>query len=75
VGLPEADPPRRNADQVKQLNVLIDQICRRNGGQFLAVQMGVGEFKTERMDSDNLHLSRSAMYKLASLLEKMAKIP
>jgi hypothetical protein len=73
VGLPEADPPRRNAAQVKQLNIFIAEICRQRGGQFLAVQIGVGAFKAEQMDSDNLHLSRAAMYKLAGLLEQIAK--
>jgi lysophospholipase L1-like esterase len=72
VGLPEADAPRVNASQVKLLNERISDVCRRNDGKFLAIQIGVGEFKLEHMASDNLHLSWAATQKLARLMEKIA---
>jgi hypothetical protein len=75
VGLPEAETSRLNASQVKRLNVLIAEICRKNGAQFLAVQIGIGEFKGEQMASDNVHLSWFASMKLAKLMEQIATRP
>ncbi len=75
VGLPEAEPNRVNALQVKRLNALIGDVCRKNSAQFLAIQIGVGEFKNEQMASDNLHLSRSASMKLATVMEQIARQP
>jgi lysophospholipase L1-like esterase len=75
VGLPEAELNRVNAYQVKLLNTRISEVCGKNGAQFLAIQIGLGEFKAEQMASDNLHLSRSASMKLARLMEEIAKQP
>jgi hypothetical protein len=72
VGLPEADPPRINAQRVKQLNVLIAEVCTKNGNQFLPIRIGDGVFKDEQMASDNLHLSRDALQRLATLMQQMA---
>jgi hypothetical protein len=75
VGLPEAPLSRLNADDVAQLNKLIAEICKKNGGQFLAIQLGVGEFKDEQLAGDKLHLSRSAVIKLVSLMEQIHNQP
>jgi hypothetical protein len=75
VGLPEAEPNRVNAYQVKRLNILISEVCSKNGAQFLAIQIGLGEFKAEQMASDNLHLSRSASMKLATIMQQIARQP
>jgi lysophospholipase L1-like esterase len=71
VGVPEADSPRKRAEKVRQLNTAISDVCQKNGRPFLAVQMGVGAFKGEQMDSDNVHLTRSASNKLAELMKQM----
>jgi lysophospholipase L1-like esterase len=75
VGLPEAELNRVNALQVKRLNAVIADVCRKNSAQFLAIQIGIGEFKNEQMASDNLHLSRSASMKLATMMEQIARQP
>jgi lysophospholipase L1-like esterase len=73
VGLPEAEVNRVNALAVRRLNRLIEEVCRKNQAQFLAIQIGLGEFKAEQLANDHLHLSRSASIKLAKLMEQIAK--
>jgi lysophospholipase L1-like esterase len=75
VGLPEAESNRVNASAVKQLNAQIADVCRKNDAQFLAIQIGQGEFLTEQMARDHLHLSWQASIKLAKLMEQIAKQP
>jgi hypothetical protein len=69
VGLPEPQANRVNSLAVKPLNELIADVCRKNQAQFLAIQIGRGEFIVERLATDNLHLSRPASIKLAKLME------